>query len=184
MTKSKRASGSDLARLDATTDEDIARQIAEDPDAAPELTEELLERAEFFEGDRFVRRVGRPQGSGAKELVTLRIDREVLAHFRATGPGWQTRMNDALRASLPKPAAARHPRRGSNARLVEEVLQSSSPRALHPAEIRNALQRDKGVAMAFTSIRHALDQLETRDAAEQVGDTKTWRQSRVASQRD
>ena len=36
MAESKRGIGSDLARLEATTDEDIARQIAEDPDAAPE----------------------------------------------------------------------------------------------------------------------------------------------------
>lgn len=67
------------------------------------------------------------------------------------------------------------PQRGTNARFVEEVLQSNAPRAMRPAEIRTAIQRDKGVAMAFTSIRHALGQLESRRVAEQVGDTKTWR---------
>ena len=72
-------------------------------------------------------------------------------------------------------AAARRPQRGTNARLVEEVLQSNAPRALRPAEIRSALQRDKGMAMAFTSIRHALGQLEGRHTAEQVADSKTWR---------
>src|SRR5712692_1807814 len=72
-------------------------------------------------------------------------------------------------------APAQRPQRGTNARLVEEVLQSNAPRALRPAEIRSALQRDKGVAMAFTSIRHALGQLEGRHAAEQVADSKTWR---------
>ena len=50
-----------------------------------------------------------------------------------------------------------------------------APRAVRPAEIRAALQRDKGVAMAFTSIRHALGQLEARQTAEQVGNSKTWR---------
>src|SRR5713101_2220004 len=76
------------------------------------------------------------------------------------------------------PAPSRPPppaRRGTNARLVEEVLQANAPRALRPAEIRRALQRDKGVAMAFTSIRHALAQLEERHTAEQVADSKTWR---------
>jgi hypothetical protein len=72
-------------------------------------------------------------------------------------------------------SAGRRPQRGTNARMVEEVLQSMAPRAVRPAEIRAALQRDKGVAMAFTSIRHALGQLETRHAAEQVGNSKTWR---------
>jgi hypothetical protein len=76
------------------------------------------------------------------------------------------------RASRPP---RRRPQRGTNARLVEEVLQSNAPRALRPAEIRSALQSDKGVAMAFTSIRHALGQLEERHTAEQVGDSKTWR---------
>jgi hypothetical protein len=72
-------------------------------------------------------------------------------------------------------ASGRRPQRGTNARLVEEVLQSMAPRAVRPAEIRAALQRDKGVAMAFTSIRHALGQLEARQTAEQVGNSKTWR---------
>lgn len=43
---------------------------------------------------------GRPTGSN-KEQVSLRIDRDVLARFRATGPGWQSRMNEALRRAAP-----------------------------------------------------------------------------------
>ena len=39
---------------------------------------------------------GRPRGS-AKQLVSLRLDREVIERFRATGPGWQSRMNKVLR---------------------------------------------------------------------------------------
>src|SRR5258708_7279484 len=50
-------------------------------------------------------------------------------------------------------ASAQRPQRGTNARMVEEVLHTNAPRALRPAEIRTAIQRDKGVAMAFTSIR-------------------------------
>jgi len=40
---------------------------------------------------------GRPVGSGTKEQVAIRFDHDVLAAFRAAGPGWQTRMNAALR---------------------------------------------------------------------------------------
>ncbi len=40
---------------------------------------------------------GRPIGSGTKEQVAIRLDRDVLTAFRGTGPGWQTRMNEALR---------------------------------------------------------------------------------------
>lgn len=39
----------------------------------------------------------RPAIPGARELVSLRIDREVLDHFQNAGPGWQDRINDALR---------------------------------------------------------------------------------------
>lgn len=43
------------------------------------------------------KRMGRPLSGPGKEQVTLRLDVDVLARFRATGPGWQTRLNDALR---------------------------------------------------------------------------------------
>ncbi|HEX6441178.1 MAG TPA: hypothetical protein VF007_03260 [Stellaceae bacterium] len=72
-------------------------------------------------------------------------------------------------------STSRRPQRGSNAQMIEEILQSMAPRAVRPAEIRAALQRDKGVSVAFTSIRHALGQLEARQAAEQVGNSRTWR---------
>lgn len=44
-----------------------------------------------------LRKRGRPAGSGTKEQVAIRFDRDVLDTFRSAGPGWQTRMNDALR---------------------------------------------------------------------------------------
>lgn len=46
------------------------------------------------------RKRGRPAGGATKEQVAIRFDREVLAAFRAAGPGWQTRMNDALKEWL------------------------------------------------------------------------------------
>ncbi len=44
----------------------------------------------------------RPSIPIAKELVSLRIDREVLDHFQEGGPGWQERINDALRKAAGK----------------------------------------------------------------------------------
>ena len=44
----------------------------------------------------------RPVGSGTKEQVAIRIDHDILEAFRAGGPGWQTRMNDALREWVKK----------------------------------------------------------------------------------
>ncbi|GAA4331745.1 hypothetical protein GCM10023144_20810 [Pigmentiphaga soli] len=66
-----------------------------DPDDAPELSDEFFERADEYAGENLVRR-GRPAGS-RKTATTIRFDDDVLAAFRATGKGWQTRMNDALK---------------------------------------------------------------------------------------
>jgi uncharacterized protein (DUF4415 family) len=83
---------------------------------APELTEEWFDNAEVWDGNRYLghgrdfkngRRVGRPKGSGTKEMVTLRLDKDVLARFRAGGPGWQTRVNEVLRLAVMGRAAQR-----------------------------------------------------------------------------
>ena len=66
-----------------------------DPDDAPEWTDEMFDRAELRIGDTIIRR-GRPPGS-TKTQVSLRLDKDVIAAFRAQGPGWQSRMNEALR---------------------------------------------------------------------------------------
>jgi len=46
------------------------------------------------------RKKGRPLGSGVKKSQNIRLDHDILAAFKATGKGWQTRMNDALREWL------------------------------------------------------------------------------------
>jgi uncharacterized protein (DUF4415 family) len=71
-----------------------------DPDDAPELTEEFFARADIYQGNTPIRR-GRPPTGKAKHLVTLRIDQDVLEALRAAGPGWQSRVNDILRAAVP-----------------------------------------------------------------------------------
>ena len=43
-----------------------------------------------------------PSLPGAKELVSLRIDRDVLEHFQEAGPGWQDRINETLRKLVGK----------------------------------------------------------------------------------
>ena len=101
MVKSKPTIYSDLAKVDATTDEDIARQIAEDPDTAPELTDEWFDKADLHYGETLLRRGrGRPPLVAPKKLVSLRLDQDVIDQFRAGGPGWQSRINAALRQHL------------------------------------------------------------------------------------
>jgi uncharacterized protein (DUF4415 family) len=43
---------------------------------------------------------GRPSSDNAKKLVSLRLSPEVLDHFKAAGPGWQTRINEVLLKSV------------------------------------------------------------------------------------
>jgi uncharacterized protein (DUF4415 family) len=79
----------------ALTDPDnpplTAGQLAQFRPAREVLPERVLAAAR--------RSPGRPAGSN-KESTTVRFDRDILDAFRANGPGWQTRMNDALREWL------------------------------------------------------------------------------------
>lgn len=68
-----------------------------DADDAPDLTDEMLDRAEIRVGGRIVQRGRPPLGSQAKSAVTLRLDADVLESYRALGSGWQTRLNADLR---------------------------------------------------------------------------------------
>jgi uncharacterized protein (DUF4415 family) len=81
----KMKSRTDWARVDALTDEEIERAVAEDPDAPPFWTAEDWKNA----------RVVWPQG---KAPVTLRLDQDIIAWFKHQGRGYQTRINAVLRA--------------------------------------------------------------------------------------
>jgi uncharacterized protein (DUF4415 family) len=68
-----------------------------DPDDAPEWTDDMIARAEIREGDKIIRRGRPPLGVKAKGVVTIRLDADVLASYRALGVGWQTQINADLR---------------------------------------------------------------------------------------
>lgn len=63
-----------------------------DENERPASAEEM-----FIATDELRKKRGRPLGSGTKEQVAIRFDVEVLDAFRAGGPGWQTKMNAALK---------------------------------------------------------------------------------------
>ena len=77
-----------------------------DPDDAPELTEDDFARGTWMVGDNVVTRqeaqaaiavrMGRPPVAEPKKAVNIRLAPDILATFKATGKGWQTRINDAL----------------------------------------------------------------------------------------
>ncbi len=101
MTGSKPAIASDLSRVDAH--EITAAEYEE----IPELDDDFFDRADLYEGDRLVRR-GRPRAEHPKVAISIRLSEEVLAAFRATGPGWQSRIDAALKEWL-----AEHPERAA-----------------------------------------------------------------------
>ena len=80
----------DLEKLDAHV---IQPDEYED---IPELTDEDFARGTWHIGGKPISR-GRPKSANPKEHVNMRLDRDVLAYFRAGGPGWQSRINAALR---------------------------------------------------------------------------------------
>lgn len=80
-----------------------------DPDDAPELTDEFFDKGVWMVGDQEVLRSegeaalskairrGRPRSGDNKVLLSVRYSQDVVAYFRSTGAGWQTRMDEALR---------------------------------------------------------------------------------------
>ena len=76
----------DWERLENLTDEEIEQAIEEDPDAAPILDED------WFRTARLV------VPSSKKEKISIRLDENILDYFRAGGKGYQSRINDVLRA--------------------------------------------------------------------------------------
>ncbi len=80
----RRTGKTDWARLGNQTDAEIEAAVADDPDAAPILDKSWFDRAVV------VRR--------SKQLVSLRLDPEILDYFRATGKNYQSRMNAVLAA--------------------------------------------------------------------------------------
>ena len=80
---SRRSLRSNLQQVDA-------HAIATDEYAdLPELTEEMLSRASLKKG-------GRPVSTNHRKPISLRLPTEVIERWRATGPGWQTRMAERL----------------------------------------------------------------------------------------
>ena len=88
---SRRTSGSNMARSDAHV------LKASEYRELPELTDEMLERA-------VVKKGGRPRSANPRQLISLRLPPDVIARWKATGPGWQTRMAERL-AKTPVPRA-------------------------------------------------------------------------------
>lgn len=75
-----------------TPEEDAAITAAalSDPDALPYTDEEWEQARPFM-------RLGRPPAAITKERITIRLSRDVVEKFRATGAGWQTRIDAALK---------------------------------------------------------------------------------------
>lgn len=75
-----------------------------DPDDAPEWSDDVFDRAQIAVEGEIVRKAtgtltkrGRPPvGDQPKQQVTLRLPAQVIEHFKADGPGWQTRVSEVL----------------------------------------------------------------------------------------
>ena len=80
---SPRTLGSDLARVDAHVVKPVEYK------ELPELTDDMLSRAVIKKG-------GRPKSASPRQLISLRLPVDVVLRWRATGPGWQTRMAERL----------------------------------------------------------------------------------------
>ncbi|NAZ37180.1 BrnA antitoxin family protein [Rubellimicrobium sp. CFH 75288] len=98
MTKRKRMTEFVPGRGYTKEDWDEVREAA----AFEPTDEELAQARPFAEvfpdlAESIRRGRGRPKSAAPKVQVSLRLDPDVLEKFRATGPGWQSRINAALR---------------------------------------------------------------------------------------
>jgi uncharacterized protein (DUF4415 family) len=102
-----------------STKSKAGKEAWSDPDDAPVWSEEMFRKAAVYDGEKLVRPAsgklgptgvvplkrserspGRPPSANPKTQVTLRLDPDILERFRATGRGWQSRINDELRKVL------------------------------------------------------------------------------------
>ena len=74
-------------------------------DEPPEVTDRWVAEAELHKGKALVRR-GRPRLASPRKLLSLRLPQSVIATWKSSGPGWQTRMAEVLERSGPR--ARRH----------------------------------------------------------------------------
>jgi uncharacterized protein (DUF4415 family) len=81
-----------IAEVSDEDDRMITAAAESDPDNPPLTDEEMAEMVPF----RSI--FGRPKKDNPKQLVSIRFSPEVIAYFRATGAGWQTRIDEVLRA--------------------------------------------------------------------------------------
>jgi uncharacterized protein (DUF4415 family) len=70
-------------------------------DEAPEITDEWIAEADLRHGKKLIRR-GRPKLDNPRQLLSLRLPPNVIASWKASGPGWQTRMAEVLEKTSPK----------------------------------------------------------------------------------
>ena len=93
MTASKRSSPRSLG---SNLDKVAAHVIQpEEYDELPELTDDMIARGKVNKG-------GRPRSENPRRLISIRLPEDVILKWRATGPGWQTRMAEKLARVLPK----------------------------------------------------------------------------------
>ena len=74
--------------------------ISPDLDMPPEITDAWVSEADLYHGETLVRR-GRPKLENPRQLLSLRLPPVVIERWKATGPGWQTRMAETLEKSAP-----------------------------------------------------------------------------------
>ena len=75
------------------------RTLKHKSDEAPEITSEWAAGADLYRGKKLIRR-GRPKLERPRQLLSLRLPPEVIESWKASGPGWQTRMAAVLAKSV------------------------------------------------------------------------------------
>jgi uncharacterized protein (DUF4415 family) len=137
LDEAKRMKGkTDWARFDAMTDDDIAKQVAEDP-SLPPLDIDWDEASLVIP-------------AAAKDVITLRLDHDVLEWLRSTGKGYQTRINKVLRAWYEQSA-----RRAQATAAGIKVRKSRNPKPVNALAKKHAAKRKPSAKRPAPARKHA-----------------------------
>lgn len=141
----------------------MARGVATPTDSAVAQLQDQIET---------IRREAYDEGYRAAMQVITEFAAGTVKPTPATASGRPRRQRSPATTAVKRVAAGKSSR-GDNARHVAEALTTLPERTGPAAAIRKALA-GRGISMAYTSIRHALGQLQTRGEASVAEDGKTW----------
>jgi uncharacterized protein (DUF4415 family) len=146
--------------MQMTKSDSFIEKNSTDLDDAPKLTREWAAGADVYRGGSLIRR-GRPRLENPKRHVSLRLDPDILETFRATGPGWQRRINTVLRKAAEAMIRAR-----------KVAVKGADRRSSSGSQDRHLASGREGYEVNYFARKHGISKGEAEKLIERVGNDR------------